>query len=93
MRQNLYALEVTENELRAKYHDSHPQVIQVRDKIEKSREIFDKQGIRRVRPRKWQIRFGKISRRILLPPRDARIAYGSNRWSERGLQRSTEKIA
>lgn len=46
MRQNLYALEVTENELRAKYHDSHPQVIQVRDKIEKSREIFDKQGIR-----------------------------------------------
>ncbi len=46
MRQNLYALEVTENELRAKYQDTHPQVIQVRDKIQKSREIFEKHGER-----------------------------------------------
>ena len=46
MRQNLYQLEMTENELKSKYNDDHPMLVQVREKLQTSRQIFDKAGSR-----------------------------------------------
>jgi uncharacterized protein involved in exopolysaccharide biosynthesis len=49
MRQQLYQLEIRESELAAKYTDSHPELIAVRDQLRSSRTILNTQDARRVR--------------------------------------------
>jgi uncharacterized protein involved in exopolysaccharide biosynthesis len=43
MREQLYALEIQETELSSKYHDDHPALLVVREKLNASRKIFDTQ--------------------------------------------------
>jgi polysaccharide biosynthesis protein PslE len=46
MREQLYALEIQESDLSSKYHDSHPSLLVVRDKLNTSRKIFADQSTR-----------------------------------------------
>lgn len=46
MREKLYGLEMAEKELRSKYNDVHPLVVQARDKLRESRTVLENAGAR-----------------------------------------------
>jgi len=48
MRQQLYALELRERELRAKFRDVHPLVVGVQRQVAEAREILEKEGSTRI---------------------------------------------